>query len=641
MDVRDLRVAKGVERFIKGEYELFGLPRRNVAQGKPCPPLTVNDSYSFCSFCVHLAVNSYNIAVHGYGDAVTEGYSERGFDGIAIAFEDIPLDSPETARRVAEAAISEYKDSLSDPEPMSPPNVRILMIQVKMKGSAKTDELDSLGGSAYRFLTMPDFAADMSPNDMVMRWWHIYDEIRKVYERNDVAFTPELDLLFIYQGDKNEEDPLNTWACEAQQEILSDKLQQDKVNFKTWRIDEIIEAIALADQAVDGVLAGAQLLRLPEARAVGYIGYAPAKSIADMIPKVKILGDKRLRPDERVFADNIRSFTGDLKNPGAVALRKTLVDGEADQVILRHNGITIVTRDAKMVPREDGSFDVELKAYQIVNGAQSSFILQRNCELLANAFIPIKIVVTEEDEIKDGVVLGANLQSQISPYDMLARKKEIRALQQAFESIDYGRPDKLWFQRRRGERFPNRVEHSFQILTPRQLLEAFVAAIEGMPHTVHTNAGKLINKVPDSIFCSNHHPSVYRALGWLVAAGRHWADHADMDWVVEGPTSILSMNRGKNLYIPRHHFIYAMWRLIDPNPDDVDVLQGKLARNSEKVEARFESICEQLCDRNAAIEFGNRAARAVELAREDSGPIGGEVRKLPFTRRLRKTVQEV
>ena len=432
----DVRVANGVERFVNGEIELFGRPRKNLGPGVESAPLVKDDSYSFCAFCVYLAVNSFNISVNGYGDAVTEGYSERGFDGIAISLNDIPLDSPETAEVVARNALSDYKEKILEEDPRELPVLRVLMVQVKMAASAKTNDLDSLGSSAYRFLSRENYLSEMTPNAMVARWWKIYDAIRRVYAEAGVTFAPELDLLFIYQGYKSEEEALNNTACLSQRDILCENLKHDKVNFSIWRIDEIIDAIALADQAVDGVLKGARLLELPKGNAFGYIGYVPAASISDLIPKIKILGDKKDRPDERVFADNVRSFTGDHKNPGAVALRQTLTEGEADQVILRHNGITIVARDANLkgVPG-NGGVDVELKAYQIVNGAQSSFVLQRNDSLLEGAYVPIKIVVTESDQVKDGVVLGANLQSQVSQYDMLARKPEIRAIQQGFKAI--------------------------------------------------------------------------------------------------------------------------------------------------------------------------------------------------------------
>jgi hypothetical protein len=130
-------------------------------------------------------------------------------------------------------------------------------------------------------------------------------------------------------------------------------------------------------------------------------------------------------------------------------------------------------------------------------------------------------------------------------------------------------------------------------------------------------------------------------MGWMVVTGRHWADSAGYGWAVEGSPGTLSMNKGKVLYIPRHHFIFALWHLVDPNPDDVDVKQGKLSHKSKAVGERFEKICQILCDIEVAVDYGNRAAEAVEKAREEGAPIGSQVRKLPFTQRVKKRVAEV
>ena len=101
---------------------------------------------------------------------------------------------------------------------------------------------------------------------------------------------------------------------------------------------------SLEKRAVCGVLRSAKILRLPDDAAEAYIGYVPAQSIVDLIP------EDGGRPDERVFLDNVRSFLGSdhkkavMLNPGAVGLTHSLTSGEGREVILRHNGVTIVTR---------------------------------------------------------------------------------------------------------------------------------------------------------------------------------------------------------------------------------------------------------------------------------------------------------
>lgn len=634
----DGRITSALERFLRGEMFEFGDPRGALSDPAMISRLESDLPYQFSTFCVYLAVHSYNMALNTYGEAVTEGYSERGFDGIAISLNDRPIDSPEMARAAIKKSIARYHDQIDEGENVPPPSVRLLMVQVKMASRAEMSDLDHLGNSAFRFLANPDYTNELKPNPMVVRWWEIFNELRNGFKENGIPFAPELDLLFIYQGFRLEENALNTAACATSLEILRQHLGHDRVNFTIWRGDEIIDAIALADQAVDGVLEGAHLLELPQSGANGYIGFVAASSIARLIPRVKFIGEKKERPDERVFSDNVRSFTGDNKNNlGAVGLIRTLEDGEGDQLILRHNGVTIVARDARLSVDPSNSMDVTLKGFQIVNGAQSSFILQQHEDLLEGAFIPVKIVITEDEGVKDGVVVGANTQSQVSDYDMLARCPEVRAIQQGFDAVDWNRQDKLWLRRRRGERFPDRVSHRFQILTPRQLLEAFVSAIEKKPHSVHANASKLITRVPSSVFCRDHHPSVYRALGWLVATGRHWAKANGIEWAVEesfqGDPGGSGRKRQK-VYRARHHFILALWHLADPNPDDLNRDQGKLSSKLVAVRDRFERVCVMLSDQDAAMALAVRAAEIVDSLVDDESELPAQVRKKDFTERL-------
>lgn len=638
----DGRISDGLNRFIKGEMELFGNPCDAVDSPELKGLITSNLAFQFCTFCVYLAVNKYNIPVYSYRDAVTEGYSERGFDGLVISLGDEPLASPEDAARIARENIAQFRQAGEEGQPEEKPMVKILMIQVKMASAAELKEIDNLAMSALRFLGEADFLSEWKPNQQVGHWWRIYSAIRQVYQEENIPLEPELDVLFIYQGIK--QDQLNEKAAESCARILRRQFNASQISTAIWRIDEIVDAIALADQAVDGVLTGARLLPLPETKASGYIGYAPALSIARLIPKIHQFGGQS-RPDERVFSDNVRSFKGNgLNNPGAEGLRHSLHSHEGDQVILRHNGITIVARKVSLRPSADGTADVELKAFQIVNGAQSSFVLQRNEDKLANAHIPIKIVETEDEAVKEGVILGANTQSQVTAYDMLAVMPEVRALQQGFNAIGCQRPDKLWLRRRLGERFPDHVTHRFHIVTPRQLLEAFVSAYWGRPHYAHSDSSQLIDHVPGEIFSREHSTSVYRALGWLLAAGRHWADKNGFIWSDESNTerdAKLLKEGERKIYGARHQFVFALWQLCDPNPDSVNERSQNPFGRRDNVEKRFEAVCSMLSSPESSPVLTQKAAAAIDAVTAPASMLSMQVRKKAFTDAVRRAVARI
>ncbi|MEO1291248.1 MAG: hypothetical protein AAFV62_00230, partial [Pseudomonadota bacterium] len=125
----------------------------------------------------------------------------------------------------------------------------------------------------------------------------------------------------------------------------------------------------------------------------------------------------------------------------------------------------------------------------------------------------------------------------------------------------------------------------------RQLMEAFAAVILGAPHRVHDNAAQFLDDVPSRIFAPDHEPNIYMALGWMVVAGRLWAERHGVRWSdrwqAHGPAA-----RGEG-YPARHQFLFALFRLIDPDPDHMELT------HSAKAAERFHRIVTLFSDRGA------------------------------------------
>jgi len=588
-------------RFARGDNSVFGgevAEPGDASHGELDP----NDPLTFSRFCVYLAVHRLDLPVATYDQAFTEGRGELGFDGIVISLGGEPLPGPERIEETVENLLvgREAVGARGAVDPSAVPEPRALFVQAKRESVTLMREVDHFGASAERFLAFDEDAfRSLSPNPEVLHWWRIFDGIRRVYERYGIRFEPRVDLVFAYAGRWTE--PVGPEASRSMAERhLGQVVRPEKVRYRMWGCDELNQAVEWTTKAVCGVLKSPQLIRLPDDVAEAYIGYVSAESMVDLIP------DAGGRPDERVFLDNVRSFLGDdqkkalMPNPGAVGLSRTLNCGEGNEVILRHNGVTIVTRG--MEERENG--DRELREFQIVNGAQTTFVLCRNRDLLPGVHVPVKIVVTEDDEVKNGVILGANTQAPVGQYDMLARLREVRLLHQAFNAFSSNRPEKIWLQRRRREWIPAQGYRELRYATPRQLMEGFAAAFLGIPHRVHNEPSLLFQFVPERIFSTEHDPSVYRAVAWLVATGRRWARReTEYRWAAGD-------NRDPKSYPARHQYVYALRLLVDSSPDQSDLV---LTRGSRPVNERFERICRLLAGPEGP-RFGIAAATVVEEA---------------------------
>ncbi|MEO0447762.1 MAG: AIPR family protein, partial [Verrucomicrobiota bacterium] len=454
-------------RFARGDISVFDPEMGGGAHAElnPDSPLT------FSRFSVYLAVHRLDLPVRAYDQAFTEGQGELGFDGIVVSLgaEPFPIEDADPTEAaegilVRSGALGRGKET----DQTLVPTPRVLFVQAKREPKTPMREVDYFGACAERFLSFDESEfRSLNPNPLVLDWWRIFDGIRRAYEIHGIPFQPEVNLIFAYSGCWTE--PVGPAASrDLAKKHLGRVVPPEQVKYTMWGCNQLNEAVQWASQAVTGRLVDAELIPLPKSVAEGYNGWIPASSIITLVPEIDG------HPDERVFLDNVRSFLGcdeedERINPGAVALQKTLQEGEGAQVILRHNGFTIVARGVERM--EDGS--LLLREYQIVNGAQSANVLFQNKDKLDGVYLPLKLVITEDDEVKNGVILGANTQAPVGLYDMLSRERGVREIHQAFNAVSYHRPDKVWLQRRRREWIPRHGYQELRFVTPRQLMEGF------------------------------------------------------------------------------------------------------------------------------------------------------------------------
>ena len=586
----DPRLGDALRKFARHEIPLFAAPygfgddeeMDDVGDGPIL--LNPNEPETFQRLAVNLALHRLDVPAVSYEEAfVEDAEAEFAIDGAAVAVGDEPISDVETARAAALEAAEAVESEVPGARPL---RARLMLVRALMADEAPLEEIERFGRDAQRLVTR-DPEEIMGRTIDLGRIAMLFSSMREAPRAAEQLFQPQIDLVFIFCGEWRR-TPRSDAALAVRLADLRAALPGADIRFQIWGQEELIRAYERVALAATGVLRDVRLMPLPHIEsktgpADGWIGYAPADSVARLI-----LAPDGL-PDPRLFYDNVRHYLGENArlNPGAAGLTRTIEERENAEVVIRHNGVTIVSRGAELEEDENGVGDLLLREYQIVNGAQTAFTLHALREKLEGAFVPIKIVVTEDERIKDGVVLGANTQSAVDRFDMLARRPEIRALQQSFDAAPPSAPEKIWLQRRRDEPFRGRV-NPHRILSPRHLMEGFAATLLGQPHRVHDNAPLLLDDIPDRIFHPNHEPAAYLAVGWLVVAGRRWAERRDLRWADR-----IGVGRA-DAYPARFQFLYALFRLVDSYPDDVEVSQ------SPQAVARYRRIAEIFAARDGA-----------------------------------------
>lgn len=271
---------------------------------------------------------------------------------------------------------------------------------------------------------------------------------------------------------------------------------------------------------------------------------------------LKLIEDENGALRKQLFFDNMRDYMED--SDTNIEIQGTLLSDRRSEFPLRNNGVTIV---ARKLQRVGNLFDVE--DYQIVNGCQTSHVIfNARGQTDASVVVPIKIIVTEEDDVVNKIIRGSNFSNQFDKSQLWATEPFHKDLEVFFESLDGDR--KLYYERRKGQFSAAPGVEKVRVVTPVALLKSAASMFLERPHDVTKYYSKLEPEVGRTIFVHGHNPAAYQAAAY--AAFR-----------------LESLFRNKALpaaYKPlRHHLLMAA--KIASLPDKVDLFDKGLGKALE------------------------------------------------------------
>ena len=220
----------------------------------------------------------------------------------------------------------------------------------------------------------------------------------------------------------------------------------------------------------------------------------------------KLIVDKDGDILEEVFNDNIRAFQGD--NTVNRAMSKSIQEGNLNLFTAMNNGITVIAREM----RPTGN-NVHLVDYQIVNGCQTSNVLQRNMSVdkIDDLQLTVKLIASKDKEIRDKIIVGNNSQTEVKReqlVSLLDSQKNIEdyyAAQNNFEKLYYERRSKQY-------RNSDVLVPQNKVITISFQIKAFVSMILGEPDKVRGYYGSIVeefNKNGQKVFAPNTNPALY------------------------------------------------------------------------------------------------------------------------------------
>jgi hypothetical protein len=228
-----------------------------------------------------------------------------------------------------------------------------------------------------------------------------------------------------------------------------------------------------------------------------YIGFIPFSEFKNLI-----MDDNQIKI-KSLFNDNLRDFSG-LDNPINQGIKKTF-----SECSLLNNGVTVIADS-----NTGKGNTLILENYQIVNGCQTSNVLFECKEIpeIEKVLIPLKVVITKKEELRDEIILTTNSQSKFTEEQLFAITQFQKTLEDFYNVNKTA--DNLYYERRTNQ-FSNSSISRSSIIEIKEQLKSFMAMFFDLPHLVAGNIGKVVSTHKDKFFQKDHNPIPYYISGLL------------------------------------------------------------------------------------------------------------------------------
>jgi hypothetical protein len=228
-----------------------------------------------------------------------------------------------------------------------------------------------------------------------------------------------------------------------------------------------------------------------------YLGFI---SIAEYL---KLITDDAGGVLKGLFYDNVRDFQGD--NTVNHEIADTLKSNNQELFVLMNNGVTIV---ANSINKTGDVFTIE--DYQIVNGCQTSHVIYNTRESIDGSVqLPIKLIVSQDSDVKNQVIKATNRQTPVKPEELTALTDFQKALEEYYSAATGD--CQLYYERRSQQYRSSTGIEKIRIVSVSNQIRSFSSMFLDLPHQASRYYGTLLKSIESKIFVSQHPLVAYYA----------------------------------------------------------------------------------------------------------------------------------
>lgn len=529
--------------------------KRFVADFELIPKEKEKNFEYFCHFSI--LKNELSYLDDNDLESVSAG-ENKGIDGICLSIDGTIITS-----------LSEIEDLKTNKKSF---DITLYFFQAKTSPKFKDSEIGNFCDTVIDFLSeKPKYS--FSPEVKV--YHDIYIEVLEL-----LSYVKSFNCKLYYCS-------TGIWNNETSCAVTIEKKKEVLKNLGIFKND-IVEIIPIgseklrklfdkANQPLDTEFIFSDKIVLKDIKGVkeSYIGILPFSEY-----KKIIIDDEsgKLKP---LFYDNVRDFLG-IDEEVNSKINSTLQDKQFPFFQLLNNGITIIAEDNK--GRGDKFI---LKNSQIVNGCQTSNVLFLNKDLsgIDNLFIPVKLIITEDPDIRDKVIISTNNQTEIKEEQLLA----LTSFQKGLESFYKLMEDGLFYERRKSQYSYDPTIKKKSIVDIREQIKSYVAVFLEEPHVVSGYFGKVYRDRKTTIFTKEHKYDQYYLSCMIQFKFKHY----------------LNIKKIERKYNKARYHIFMLFRKIS-EPEE------KLIPSDKKNKAYCDAILKILRSETKCLKYFKNAIELVD-----------------------------
>lgn len=438
----------------------------------------LNESKQFEYFTNYVVISKLHRNTFELDSLDTGDGGDGAIDGLAVIVNGrLVTDTQELEDIVAESQYLDYD---------------VAFIQSKTSSKFEGSEIGSF------IFGVKDFIADepkLVHNDKMKKQKEIWEAVisKSSYM---IHRRPNCKLYYATTGKWVDDQNLRAVISSGSQEIEDSGLFED-VLFEPYGATELQKLYHETRNKLSCTVTFQNRITLPDIEGVkeAFLGIIPFREFIKMLQD-----DNELMYN--IFYDNVRDFQGDNEVNGKI--QDTLKEGKFDLFCVLNNGVTLVA--SSLTPAGNR---FTLRDYQVVNGCQTSHVLHQSRAIagMERVNVPVKVIVTENEDIKNQITLATNSQTEVKPEQLASLTFFQKKLELFYDSMR-GQVD-LYYERRSQQYHATPGIKKTQIISIPIQIKTFASAFLNAPHLVSGYYGTIAKRFQGKIFESNHKYAPY------------------------------------------------------------------------------------------------------------------------------------